>query len=89
MDWQWKTKMCAHRRAEKVNSILGWHGCTPEVDGERYTGRVVVAPRAMDELIERAKHPQPPPLTADAIRTLLAAEKPCFGRGHINDEGGA
>ena len=45
-----------------------------QVDGERYTGRVVMAPRAVDELTERAKHPQPPPLTAESIRTLLAAE---------------
>ena len=74
MDWQWKTKREAHRRAEKVNSLLGWRGCTPEVDGERYTGRVIVAPRAMDEWTERAKHPEPPPLTAEAIRALLAAD---------------
>jgi len=75
VDWQWKTKREAHRRAEKVNAILGWRGCTPEVAGERYTGSVVLAPRAMDELTERAKHPQPPPLTAESIRTLLDAEK--------------
>jgi hypothetical protein len=75
MEWQWATKLAAHRRAEKVNSLLGWRGCTPEVDGDRYTGRVVVAPRAIHELAERAKHPQPPPLTAENIRALLAAEK--------------
>jgi hypothetical protein len=76
MHWQWKTKREAHRRAEKVNCLLGWRGCTPEVDGDRYTGRVVVAPRAIDELAERARHPQPPPLTAESIRALVAAEKP-------------
>jgi len=75
MDWQWAVKRAAHRRAEKVNSLLGWRGCTPEVDGERYTGCVIVAPRAIDELTERAKHPQPPPLTAESIRALVAAEK--------------
>ena len=74
MDWQWKTKREAHRRAEKVNSLLGWRGCTPEIDGERYTGRIIVAPRAIDELTERAKHPQPRPLTAESIRALLAAD---------------
>jgi len=75
MEWHWKTKREAHRRAEKVNSLLSWRGCTPEVEGERYTGCVIVAPRAIDELTARAKHPQPPPLTAESIRALLAAER--------------
>lgn len=80
--------MCAHRRAEKINSLLGWRGCTPEVDGERYTGCVIVAPRAIDELSQRAKHPQPPPLTAESIRALLAAEESCGAETDATDNNG-
>lgn len=69
--WQGFVKMAAHRRAEKINSYMGWRGATPEIIDKRYTGNVVIRPHMADELGERALYPQPPPLTAENIRTLL------------------